>query len=295
MKSIRGNLRGSNGVSFFAFQDVIMSVTGVVIVIALLLALQIDKVRIPGSPDDPSSLSTDAETTLASSGKLQELEIELAELKNKLAQLLVAARKGETTEEIQAEVAGLEERIERQIQLRNSKNINNSPAVEVNSERHKEAVRIEALKVAIGRCLLKLNEITPGNKELSKRLRALEMKVKQVESTVLKVREKERDLVLIPELNDTTKEPIIVDVSRTGLEILRIDKGAILRLTSSKNFSAYFKRLKTTDHYFVFFLRPSGISRFEGLRKVARQAGFEVGYDAIEEKTRLKLGRNNSR
>lgn len=267
-----------------------MSVTGVMIVIALLLALQIDKVRDPGSPAIPEEVSTDKESVLASSETLEALESELTEVKNHLTQLQASSREGETVEEIRAEIANLENRIERNLQTRNKKRNKISATENTDPEHRKEVAKIVALKAAIERCMKKIKDVVPKNQEISKRLRELEIKVKQIESAILKAREKEQDLVLIPEMNDTTKEPVIVDVSRSGFVVMRIDQRATRNLKTGQQFTAYCRELKKTDHYFVFFMRPSGISLFDDLRKRARQAGFEIGYDAIGEKVKLKMG-----
>ena len=267
-----------------------MSVTGVVIVIALILALQIDKVRALGSPEEPLGLSTDDSSALASPEELQELELELADIKGKVEQLLVLNRNEESKKEIEADITQLESRITRQINLRNSKKQNGQKDAVASPEYQQEVAKVEALKIAIEDCIKQLKQLMPQNKELGKSLRNIEIKLKEAESAVIKAKAKERDLVLIPERNNTTKEPIIVDVSANGLVILRLDTGNSRKMVSADNFSKYCSRLKTTDHYFVFFFRPSGISRFEELRKIARREGFEVGYDAIEERTKLKLG-----
>jgi hypothetical protein len=293
MRTIRGNLRGSNGVSFFAFQDVIMSVTGVVIVIALLLALQIDKIPDPGSADAagaPDGISTDAESELASPGDLVKLEGELAAAKRRLAELQAGRRARETVEEIAAEIAQLEKSIARRLakKKRNEENLNSE---KVAPRDRVEAAKIAALQFQLDEARKKLRTMTPENKKLGARLRELEAKVRKTESAVLQSRENARDLVLIPEMTNTTKEAVIVDVTGDSLTARRFDRAGEKRLASDAGFSDFCRRLKPTEHYFVFFVRPSGALRFGNLRKIARRAGFEVGYDAIDEGTKLRIGK----
>jgi len=293
MRTIRGNLRGAGGVSFFAFQDVITSVTGVVIVIALLLALQIDKIPDPGKGDAagvPGGISADAESRMASSEELEALDAELAEAKRSLAALQGQKRAVETPEEVAAEITELEKSIARRLakKRRAEKKLNsNSDAPELRTK----AAKVAVLRRQIEEIRKKLDEIQPGNQKLSAQLRELELKVKRAEANLLKARDKQRDLVLIPEMSDTTKEAIVVDVTDRALVVKRFDRGDEQRLASDLAFARYCGRMKSSEHYFVFFVRPSGASRFEDLRKIARKAGFEVGYDAIGEKVKLKIGK----
>jgi DNA-directed RNA polymerase subunit RPC12/RpoP len=48
-------------------------------------------------------------------------------------------------------------------------------------------------------------------------------------------------------------------------------------------FSSYLDTAKSLDQYVVFEVKPSGIGLFQDLVKSARDKGFDVGYDALEE------------
>ena len=290
MKSIRGDFRGSKGISLFAFQDVIMSVTGVVIVIALILALQIDKVRVPGSPLDPSDLSTDEGSRLHSPQDLRELELQVSELSERMRQLLVTNRKEESKNEINADIKDLESRIKRLVTLKSSKTDESVESTLNSSEHLLEIAKIKKLKTNLEDDLKKLNQKISENSELGKDMRNIEIKLKEDASAVTEARSKENDLVLIPELNNSTKEPIIVDVRGNGLVISRLDSGTVSGLIKIHDFSSCCRKLKPREHYFVFFFRPSGTRHFDELCKVAKEARFEIGYDAIEERANLKMG-----
>ena len=279
--------RGGGGVSFFAFQDIIMSVTGVIIVIALLLALQIDKVV---EPTDPAGVSTDEDSILASNHSLQRLEAQMAELRSQLDQLRSAQSTTAGKNEIEAEIRKLEKLVA--LRLRKRQNLSEIPDQVVDSEEFtKKIAEVARLKFEIDRVSDKLKEFGPEAIESNARLQDLERNVKDLESVLLAAMEKPRELSLIPEKASSTKEAIIVDVSQGKIVARRFDSGESQEINSIYQFSRYCSGLKTSEHYFVFFFRPSGTSRFEGLRQAARSAGFEVGYDAIEENTVLKLGK----
>ena len=268
MRTIRGNLRGAGSVSFFAFQDVITSVTGVVIVIALLLALQIDKIPDPGkatAAGTPAGVSTDAETPLASSDELERVEAELAEAQRKLAALQAEARSGQTPEEVAAEISELEKRIARRL-AKKSRSEEILKSAKLDPQDNAKAAKVAVLQHQIEEIRKKLESIAPENRKLAARLRELETSVKQAEAKLLEAQQKQRQLVLIPELSDTTKEAVIVDVGGDSLVVKRFDRAGEQRLAGGWALTRYCTKLKPSEHYFVFFVRPSGISRFEELR-----------------------------
>ena len=280
-------MRGGGGVSFFAFQDIIMSVTGVILVIALLLALQIDKVQIPTTP---AGVSTDEDSILTSTDSLQRLEAQMAELRNQLDQLRAAHSTTTGKNEIEAEISRLEKRVA--LRLRKKQNLSSSSGPSVDSEEvTKKIAEVARLKFEIDKAKKELMKIGPAAGKRNLRLQELELNVKELEGTLLAAMEKPRELSLIPEKASTTKEPIIVDVSGKRIVAKRFDTAKTEEIASVYRFASYCDRFKTTEHYFVFFFRPSGTNRFEGLRQAAWSAGFEVGYDAIEENTVLKLGK----
>ncbi|HTI99949.1 MAG TPA: hypothetical protein VL527_13795, partial [Dongiaceae bacterium] len=50
---------------------------------------------------------------------------------------------------------------------------------------------------------------------------------------------------------------------------------------------AYLATAKPLNQYIVFLVRPSGIELFDRLVKLAREKGFEVGFDALEENRQI--------
>lgn len=115
----------------------------------------------------------------------------------------------------------------------------------------------------------------------------VEQRVASVQSKLLKLREREGKLWLIPDKNSTTKEPILAVLSGSAAKIERFDHPEqarqFNRSSASAGFDSYLGELKPLDQYVVFQVRPSGIELFERLVKIARDKGFEVGFDAIEE------------
>lgn len=287
MKTIRSGIRRAGGVSFFAFQDVIMSVTGVVIVIALLLALQIDKVFVP---TEPAGLSTDDDSTLVSAESLQDLEVQMAELRVELDRLRGTSASTAGKNEVEAEIAKLEQLVA--LRLRKSKDLKvGSISDDESDEMTKKIAEVARLKYEIKRTGEELRELAPEVGGRNEELQRLENQVKDLEGALLAAMAKPKELRLIPERAKSTKQPIIVVVSRDEITAQLFDSNAEHKCDTVYQFTNYCSRFKPSEYYFVFFFRPSGTGRFGPLRQSAINAGFEVGYDAIEENTLLRLGK----
>lgn len=291
MKSIRGSLGGAPKSSFFSFQDIIMSVTGILIVIALMLALQIDK--LDGSPKT-SEISEDAEPVTASTGELNGLENEISKLKNVLEDSRSSNRKTESTTEIQEQIARLEEQIVN-ISGPQDASANLLPSPVKLDELKSQAAEIIRLKHEIEAANIKLLALGPAVEQSNRNVVELERKVKVAEASVAQIRLDSKKLKLICELSDTTKEPVIVDVSDKRMRLMRFDKPETAVIESIEGFQRYLKTYRKEEQYFVLYFRPSGSTRFERLRQAVKNAGFEVGYDAIEEDSDLSLGRTVTR
>lgn len=272
--------------NFFSFQDIIMSVTGILIVVALMLALQIDRVT---NTSPSQGISSDADPAATRGAELETLEENVATLKRQLEVLQGAARKTESEAELMAEVALLEERI-LGLSSRNSVARNNGMAMADLAKIKTKAAEILRLREEIRQCEEAITQFSEAATDASIRMRELEQKVKELEAAAIAARIKSGNLRLIRELSDTTKEPIIVDVGETSLKLMRFDQAQVIEVTSMEDFHRVIRKFKKQDQYFVFYFRPDGASRFVELRQAVRDAGFEVGYDAITEDSELTLG-----
>jgi uncharacterized protein YfcZ (UPF0381/DUF406 family) len=287
MKTIRGSLGGVPKSNFFSFQDIIMSVTGILIVIALMLALQIDRV---GESSDPNRISSDSDPGEPSDADLESLEMTLMNLKERLEVLHSAARKTESEAELRMEIARIEERILGQTP-------HPAPENKFQHEPHEiEAIKTKAneiirLRDEIKQCEEAIAQSSASAGQASQMMLELEQKVKDMEAMVASVRIKSKKLRLIRELSDTTKEPVIVDVRKKVLMIMRFDQPQAVAISSLNEFYAQIRKFRKQDQYVVLYFRPSGASRFEELRQAVKNSGFEVGYDAIEEDAELALGK----
>jgi hypothetical protein len=156
-----------------------------------------------------------------------------------------------------------------------------------------KAAEILRLREEIRKCEEDISRFSESATDAGVRMRELEQRVKELESAAIAVRIKSRNLCLIRELSDTTKEPVIVDVGEKSLKLMRFDQEQVIEVASQEDFHRIMRKFRKQDQYFVFYFRPDGASRFEELREVVKNAGFEVGYDAIAKGAELSLGKEN--
>jgi hypothetical protein len=287
MKTIRGTLGGVPKSNFFSFQDIIMSVTGILIIIALMLALQIDRVTdIP----DRSRISGDSDPADLSHDELDTREAQLMEMKEHLEVLQSASRKTESESAIKMEIARLEDQIAglpSQPMTGEAVAFDPTPIGIIKTK----AVEIIKLREEIKECRDAILRTSKLADQEGRKLLQLEIKVREIEALVAAARLQNKKLSLIRELSDTTKEPVIVDVGEKRLRIMRFDKPRPVELLSLQDFYGQIKTYRKQDQYFILYFRPSGAFRFEELRQAIKNSGFEIGYDAIEEDAELGLGK----
>lgn len=263
-----------------------MSVTGILIVISLMLALQLDNIA---APTRPSGLSQD--TDPVGDGKVA-LEAVLADLviaRSRLEMLQAGRRSEGQRGEVEAEIARMEESITR-LKSREQANSGEDAVAPLTPGLISKIAEIERLKQETERVEARLAELDSGSAGEVEDLMALEKKVREMESVVARSRLEERKLRLIPESSETTKEPVIVVLSGKDFTIIEFDRPDTKVLVGIAELERALANFRQMEQYFVLFVRPSGTRNFEEVRNLVREAGFEVGYDAIDETTELTFG-----
>jgi hypothetical protein len=132
-----------------------------------------------------------------------------------------------------------------------------------------------------------LDAIGRDESKVRDRITGLEKDVASVQSKIRKLHAREGQVWLIPDRSSNPKEPILAIVSGTGLRIDRFNhpeqSQEFKKSGARAGLESYLKQAKSQDQYVVFLIRPSGIALFKQLVQTARDNGFEVGFDALEE------------
>jgi len=261
------------GVSFFAFQDIITAVTGIVILIALIMALQITEPEVTSARAAPDQIALrDA-------------------LRQQLSALQAKASAGSAEQGGNlADAASIAAEIENLNTLADSLD---KETIRLGGESSNMELpgEIEAdlgtIRTENERAASELAAIEKRTQELIAAIDAARAKVERAEQTVLAQMEKTNDLWLIPEKSNTSKEPVIVSVLADHFLVQPVDAKQPQQVKRTGNLNQDIEDLlqafKPTDQYIVFYFRPSTLQSYDAVTAAAKERGFEIGYDLVEE------------
>lgn len=269
----------SRKISFFAFQDIITSVSGILILVTLILATELDRNSDSSAFDANPELERRVLETLR-----QQAE---ADARNRnLQELLSSAEIAPALETLQADVARLRTQLSEE-QRKQAAVAEHLTASQAAIEARDRTLGLTDLKAEIQRRIRGTEALAREEAQVRDEMKRLEQRVTAAQSRLLKLQQREGQLWLIPDKSSTTKEPILVTVSGGGVKVERFDRAdqgrAFSKSDSRREFESFLREAKSLDQYFVFLVRPSGIDLFQRLVELAREKGFEVGFDALEE------------
>jgi len=269
----------STKISFFAFQDIITCVSGILILITLILATELDRPTSRMTHDADPELERKLSETLR-----RQAEVD-AQNRN-LQELLAAAETAPATEKLETDITRL------RAQLTEEKKKHASVAEQLTASRGVIEARdrmlgLTDLKAQIQRVTQEAESLAREEAKVRDEMARLDQRAASVQSKLLKLHEREGKLWLIPDKSFTTKEPILATISGSGAKVERFDHPdqakEFSKSSARAGFDSYLGEAKPLDQYVVFLVRPSGIELFQRLVKLAREKGFEVGFDALEE------------
>ena len=281
---MRDRLRSFDSkITFFAFADIITAVSGMLIFITLLLATDL------GQPTDNRAQSANSELERQLNNTLsQQTE---ADAQNRgLQQLLASANTAPSAEKLQSDIS----RLRAELAAEKSKHAGLAEELatsQTNLAERDRLLGITSIKERIVASAREADEISDKEILVRQETAVLENRIPGIEDKILKYRARAGELWLIPDRTGTTKEPVLAITSGTGLQIARFNqpdktekfgKGA-----AASGFAAYLQHIKSDKQYVVFLIRPSGIDLFRDLVEKARGAGFEVGFDPLEENRQI--------
>jgi len=266
-------------ISFFAFADIITAVSGVLIFVALLLATDLGR---------PTSRRAAAATSEIER-RLQDALAQQAEMdaqNHRLQELLATAETAPDVGKLQSDITRLRSQLldEQRKQAAVAGQMADSQAAIAARDK---VLGLTDLKAAVQRVGQEAESIARQDAKARNEMENLDQQVAQQQSRLLKLRQRDGQLWLIPDKSDTTKEPILVTVGGAGITIERFDhpdqRKQLDKSGAGIAFKSFLGESKALDQYVVFLVRPSGIEIFQDLVKSARDTGFDVGYDALEE------------
>jgi hypothetical protein len=269
------------------FQDIMTAVTGILI---LIVILQIIQVTAAPSKETESKAATAAQyAELQKSLKaLEESEAEDATLREKLR---------ESDQQNQLDVSTVSP-AEMEGEVARDKDELQTLQNELIKEKQAEQARDGS--VGLSQDEQNLENIEKESKSAQDKLIALQQNTKdkqdEIQSLDVKLKDAEemqKRLYLIPDESQTSKEPVVAVVSKTGIEFSRFnhptDSKEVTDVDNDEAMGQAIDSYTPADQYFVFYIKPSGVAVFEKLYQIAQKKGFDVGFDAIEEAQQIVL------
>ena len=277
---------GAGTVSFFAFQDIITAVTGILVIITVLLSLSLPETQDDAAPD------TSAETT-ALRAKLEALLRRIADLRHASETNLASPQASPRA--LQMEVELLETELA-ELTAFTSAQKKSKPTETTASQLERSMASDLALEEADQRRLAaKLQQLKEAAAAAAATRQQADAEVRQLEASLLAEMDRRANLVLVRDKSRTSKEPLVAVVSSEGATVHRFDEGTAAPLRDVPAFRTALASFSPLDHYFVFYAKPSGVAQIERYFEAARNGGFEVGYDAITEDAVITLDSGNAR
>lgn len=269
--------QSGTGVSFFAFQDIITGTSGFLIVLTLFLALNLDEALVEENHDKPYAKREE---------ELRSLQSRIVSTKNLAADLQNRPAEDETTlrrmiGQWTTTVAELESPLKPGL---NKAFDATAMDRELRETKQTLLTKIEKMNASMHQAEL----LSSG---LNTEVPDLEKKIKDAQSSLQRVQSRRNVISLVPELSDNRKEPILVLVQGSLIRFQRAN-GQPASAGSIPDFVSYLRAATAATHYVVFYFKPSGANHFESLTRIARQEGFEIGYDVIPEELDVEFHNN---
>ena len=266
-------------ISFFAFADIITAVSGVLIFVALLLATDL------GRPTDSHTQAANTEIEQRLQDTIAQ-QVEVDAQNHRLQELLATAETAPNSEKLQADITRLRSQLSEE-QKKQAAVADQMADSQATIAARDKVLGLTDLKAAVQRVVQEAESIARQDANARSVMESLDQQVAQQQSKLLKLRQRDGQLWLIPDKSSTTKEPILVTVAGAGVTIEHFDHPDQRKLLgmfdADTAFKSYLHDAKPLDQYVVFLVRPSGIEIFQDLVKSARDLGFDVGFDALEE------------
>lgn len=287
-------LRGEDdGVaSFFAFQDIIIAVLGIIILIALQLSFSMNVVQgESGKAVDYSDEFLIKESEFLKIKKQRiHLEESLRELRNKNLQKIELALKynssgvsletmNDKMKVLEFELIGLKEELEeleKRISTRENYLLTQVQKLGLNDVQNGIALFTKQIESNNEELFDLRKELEEADLKLNRSLEMLDIERKQKDS-----------LWKIPEKSTDGKSPLIITLDVESMIFEELNKPESLRVFDSRSLTSSFlegiRRYSSKYFKIVFLFKPSGTIFFEEIIQLARGNGFDVGYDPIAE------------
>jgi hypothetical protein len=281
--SRRGRSTGA-AISLFSFQDIITSVTAIMILLVLILTLElISSTRQQGVAAEDRRVASGLRSSVAA------MEREVGALRSELVTLQAAATRSASFSA--ADVRARERKAaERAATLAEEVTLLESQLRTASAARRRSEADLVATR-----------SIRP--EDSAEHVVAMEQRAGEIEAANRAEQERQRQAATDPRPSTSAASlvfntppgellvPRLVEVSAAGLATVEPGGGQPRRFRGpGREFDAWLEALDSSGEYVVVILRPSGVSVYDEVVAAVRQAGVGVGAELVGEGTAVTLG-----
>lgn len=270
-----------------------MSVCGIVILITLLLILQLVTEQAMSQPDTPASESVPALSQRIEQAKdvLRSIQNEITQLQNapldrpvmtrieleqRIAALSVSTQQQtDATAELEALIKSSEQRLEV---------LNQSPIAMQITDLENAIVSTKTLTQELE---IQLKSSVVVKSDLQKEIPPLAAKNAALDQQLGSRLDK---IIKFTRRKSTEKSPFLLLYGKSELSVRSFATPTPKLFKTVNEFLAWAKKdCNSRTEFFVVYVRPSQIADYETLLDSLKDAGFDVGFDVIGEKTDVSL------
>ncbi len=259
--------RGGTPISLFSFQDIITSVTGIMILVTLFLALEVIR-RKEGSPQQRTKVLT--EELVQASAQATRVKSTLEGNRRQIEQLrsALAGNESQLLESVKVDADEVSRK------LRDLDELNKLMAGELTQSEARRKQTEKDLEEMLAR---------EADKQTDKQtLEQLAQKVKERIDELKKLRQANR-VIFNPTQGDS-KTPWLVELSATGILSAQLGKKEKPQsFSTAAAFKSWAAKRSKVGEYFVLLVKPSTVEKFLDTRQALETQGFDVGFDLLRD------------
>lgn len=274
--ALRPSLRAQGKISFFAFQDIITAVTGIVIIIALILALHINEASPESSAQETSPIKQQSLAQLQTD--ITNLESERTSLEKTTQILPSISSLQKTVQSLQRKITSIQGTLEtKQNELHNFES-----AQILLKQTRKSQKDLITQQEALAETKEKTATLQQQHKEQEDILNELKQKKQKA------IQAQELLLTFTPDTTHKDKQAILLIMNKLDITFASFEH------TKSPNFTlpnleTILTEYSPEKYFVVIFIRPSCANAFASLKEKVKKLGYEVGYEPIAEDSAAKL------
>jgi small-conductance mechanosensitive channel len=257
-----GRKRHTPTVSFFAFQDIITSVVGVLVLVTLIMVLELTQQTVEAKSKDEMVRDTLSESLKSLEEEIRTTQDTIAELSQKAVTSAAIVDSKAHREQLDKRLKQLEERRRKFESQNQSIHQANVRAQGEMRQLEEQSAEVEKKKDELKKLLAKLNQIDTAIEQF-------------IDNTNL-----------FRQSSLGGRSVIIIEIQKDSITSTKLSSMEQSRYEQPKDFDAFRKSIQGTNiasHHFLILIRPGGSPLFTRCQALLNDLSASYGYDLIDD------------